>query len=266
MPRKIILHAGFHKTGTSTVQATLRTNRPALKKHVAMRLRPQMKELIHATRGYSTWRDPLTLTKAQLRFEKMLKELPGMPKRTLIISAEELAGHLPGRGHLDDYSAAPVLLYMMWQSAREIFPDTPFEVYLSTRAPDAWLPSAYWEHVKASSMSMEYADFVARYAKAADLAGMAAEIASRMPCPVHSAALETSVGRYLGPTDLLLDLVDIPHDVRETLVPVPPANTRLPQDVLHALLAANRRYKDRDARSIAKRAILKEAADARGAA
>ena len=32
MPRRIILHAGFHKTGTSSIQATLRENRVALKK------------------------------------------------------------------------------------------------------------------------------------------------------------------------------------------------------------------------------------------
>ena len=262
MPRKIILHAGFHQTGTSTVQAVLRENRKAMKKYVALRLRGQMKGLVHATRGYSTWRDPVTLTKAQLRFEKLLAELPGMPKRTLIISAEELAGHLPGRGHAADYSAAPILIHMMWQSAQDAFPDAEFAVYLSTRGPEEWLPSAYWEHVKASSMTMEYTEFTERYARAADLTGMVAEVASRMPCPVHATALEDCGHLPLGPADPLLDLAGIPDDLRATRVPVPRANTRLGDDVLAALLAANHHYNDRAARSIAKRAILKEAADA----
>ncbi|HAC50653.1 MAG TPA: hypothetical protein DCE85_15435, partial [Sulfitobacter sp.] len=81
MPRRIILHPGFHKTGTSSLQATLRANRTALKPHVALRLRWHMKDLLHATRGYSTWRDPLTLLKAEHRFETLLDGLPQMPRR-----------------------------------------------------------------------------------------------------------------------------------------------------------------------------------------
>lgn len=259
MPRRIIIHAGFHKTGTTSVQATLRENRPKLKKQVAMRLRPQMKDLIHATRGYSTWRDPLTLAKAQRRFDRMLADLPAMPKRTLVISAEELAGHLPGRGELKDYSAAPILLYMFWQRAMAAFPQTEFMVYLSTRAPEAWLPSAYWEHVKASSMTLSYDEFLERYAGAADLVGMVSEITSRMPCPVHQSALEETLDLRLGPADPLLDLCDIPLSVRAELTPVRPANTRLDDRVLAALLDANRTISDRAARGRAKKAILAEA-------
>ena len=75
MPRRIIIHAGFHKTGTSTIQATLRENREAMKKHVALRLRWHMKDLVAATRGYSTWRDPLTLIKVQDRFTTLMDEI-----------------------------------------------------------------------------------------------------------------------------------------------------------------------------------------------
>lgn len=259
MPRRIILHAGFHKTGTTTVEATLRENRPKLKKQIAMRLRPQMKELLHATRGYSTWRDPVTLAKVQRRFDRLLAGLPGMPKRTLVISAEELSGHLPGRGELKDYTAAPVLLYTFWQSAMAAFPQTEVMVYLSTRTPEAWLPSAYWEHVRASSMTLSYDAFVDKYSAAADLAGMVTEVTSRMPCPVHHCALEACKDLPLGPADPLLDLCDIPQSVRADLTPVRPVNTRLGDDVLAALLDANRSLTDRDARSAAKKAILAKA-------
>jgi hypothetical protein len=109
MPRRVIIHAGFHKTGTSTIQATLRENRVAMKRHVALRMRWHMKDLVAATRGYSTWRDPLTMIKVQHRFGLMLNELPVMPRRTLIISSEELAGHLPGRDDITDYCALCVL-------------------------------------------------------------------------------------------------------------------------------------------------------------
>lgn len=259
MPRRIIIHAGFHKTGTSSLQATLRENRVAMKQQVALRLRWHMKDLVAATRGYSTWRDPLTMIKVQHRFGTMMNALPGMPRRTLIISAEELAGHLPGRGDLADYSAAPVLLYAFWEIARARYPNAEILIYLSTRAPEAWLASAYWEHVKASNMTMDFAEFAQTYRKAADLDGMVAEVASRVPVPVHHAALENAIALPLGPASPLLDLVGLPAEVLRTLVPVPPANERFGDDVLAALLAINRTQNDPDKRRTAKRQILNEA-------
>ena len=83
MPRKIVIHAGFHKTGTSSVQAVLRANRKALMPSVAIRLKGQMQELMHATRGYSTYGTENALEKVRLRFDALLADLPGMPRRTL---------------------------------------------------------------------------------------------------------------------------------------------------------------------------------------
>lgn len=258
MPRRIIIHAGFHKTGTSTIQATLRENRVAMKKHVALRLRWHMQDLVKATRGYSTWRDPLTLIKVQDRFAKMMNDLPGMPRRSLVISAEELAGHLPGRGDLDSYAAAPELLYTFWDIANSRYPEADIMLYLSTRAPEPWMASAYWEHVKASNMTLSFDAFHARYADAANLDDMVAEIASRVPAPVHHAALEDCRDLLLGPADPLLDLCELPSELRASLVPVPHENTRLGDDVLHALLHANRLHEGApaDKRNAAKAAIL----------
>ena len=260
MPRRIILHPGFHKTGTSSIQATLRANRPALKPHVVLRLRWHMKDLLHATRGYSTWRDPISLLKAEHRFETMLDGLPRMPRRTLVISAEELAGHLPGRGDLDDYSAAPELLDMFCRTLKRRFPRAEIMVYLSTRASEDWLASAYWEHVKASSMTLDLEAFTARYASAVKLDEMVAEIMRRLPCPVHHAALEDCKDLLLGPATPLLNLCDLPPDLMAQLTLPPAANTRLPVDVLQALLDANRQHADDpQARRNAKTAILEQA-------
>ncbi|WP_370399229.1 hypothetical protein [Sulfitobacter sp. JB4-11] len=259
MPRRIILHAGFHKTGTSTLQNTLRENRVRMKKHTALRLRWHMKELVSATRGYSTWRDPVTLDKVQTRFAALMDDLPGMPRRTLIVSAEELAGHLPGRGTLEDYSAAPILLYAYWEIARQRFPQAEIVIYLSTRAAEPWLESAYWQHVETSNMTMDFDAFRDRYHRAADLGGMVAEIASRVPAPVHHCALEDCKDRPLGPADPLLDLCDLPPDVRAALISAPVANARPDAQVRAALLDINRTQQNPNARRAAKDAILKSA-------
>ncbi|MCX7558606.1 hypothetical protein OS190_03445 [Sulfitobacter sp. F26204] len=259
MPRRIILHAGFHKTGTSSIQASLRENRVALKKQIALRLRWHLKDVVSAARGYSTDLDPLTLIKVQLRFGEMVNAIPGMPRRTLIISAEELSGHLPGRGSLADYSASPVLLYTYWEILRAAYPEAEIIIYLTTRAPEPWLASAYWEHVKSSSMTLDFDTFRDTYAKAADLDFMVSEVASRVPTPVFSKSLESCRDLPLGPLDPMLDLCEVPLSVRAALTALPPANRRHRPEILAAMLEANRTFSDPDARQSAKQAILTEA-------
>lgn len=259
MPRRIILHTGFHKTGTTSIAATLRHNRAALKAQVAMRLPPQMRELISATRGYSTWRDPLTLIKAETRFMTLLDALPSMPRRSLIITSEELGGHLPGRGDLMDYGAMPIILYSFWTLIREKFPAADIQIYLSTRNQADWLVSAYWQHVKSSSMTLDMDAFLEKFHKAGNLTHMVNEIASRVPCPTHHCAIEDSKHRPLGPADPILDLCDIPQHIRNTLEPVAVQNIRPDMETLMALLDVNRTVKDPEKRLATKKAIMAKA-------
>lgn len=251
MPRRIILHAGFHKTGTSSVQQVLRANRAILKPELAMRLKGQMKDLMHATRGYSTWRDPLTLAKATRRFGVVLDSLALMPRRVLVISAEELSGHMPGRARLTDYSAAPILL--------QRFPKAEQAIYFSTRDPDAWLRSAYWEHVKSSSMTLSYDDFIGSYEQAVDFEKVISTTKRTIQADVYDTSLEDSDDLPLGPAGPLLDLCDISPELRKKIIPQPAKNQRMDDAVLLALLDANRAYADRDERKAAKQLILAEA-------
>ena len=259
MPRRIVIHAGFHKTGTSSVQQVLRTNRPLLKPWMRSLLKGAMTDLTHAARGYSTWRDPLTLVKFSRRFEALISEHANMPRRTLCLSAEELAGHLPGRDTVADYSAAPALALEMARIASQVHPRAELVFFYSTRAPDPWLRSAYWEHVKSSSLTLDWDDFSAAYAGAADLDRMVDDIASALPHEVRRNRLEDSATLDAGPATPVLDLCGVPRDVLGTLALPAPANEQQDKAVLLDLLAANRNYPDRDARHNAKRAILKAA-------
>jgi len=264
MPRRIVIHPGFHKTGTSTLQQVLRRNRPILKKRMRIVLKGEMQELVHAARGYSTWRDPFTLDKFAQRFRALLERVGEMPRRVLCLSAEELSGHLPGREGIPDYSAAAVLAAEMAQVADAVHPGTPVAFFVTLRDPDSWLRSAYWEHVKASSMTQDWQAFAAATRPGADLAAAADAVAAAVPGPVIRQRLEACAEDPLGPAGPLLDLCGIPEAVRRDLAPVPPANTRRDDRVLLALLAANRDYTDRDARQAAKRAILDAAQEDTG--
>lgn len=259
MPRRIILHAGFHKTGSTTVQDTLRENRAALKSHVALRLPWHLRDVTTATRAYAKDRDPQILETAQEHFDQLLSALPGMPKRTLIISGDDLAGGLPCRNKQPDYAMAPVLLYALWDCARARFPAADVMIHLATRTPVAWLRSVYRDKVRNGSLTLDFDLFSKRFSATAALADMATEIASRVPCPVHVTSLEDSALLSLGPAAPLLDLCDLPEDLRRTLVPGPLPVPALPDTVTEALLEANRTYDVPAQRAAVKTRILAQA-------
>ncbi|WP_299355064.1 sulfotransferase [uncultured Shimia sp.] len=254
---KIIIHAGFHKTGTSSVQATLRHNRTNLKPHAALALKWRIKDLTHAMRGYSTWPDPISLMKVTHRLDQWLNDMPDLKNRGLIVSAEELAGHMPGREEIADYSAAAVLA----REIRDAFvrryrqPDLHF-VY-TTRAASSWLNSAYWEHVKSSSMTITQDTFLGRFPNAANFGSVLDKVQTAVsPYSVTHVPIEDCNTLRLGPAERLLKLAGLTDADLKKFEPILPANTRLPIGVLQELLDLNRNISDREARSAAKKAVL----------
>ena len=256
MTAPLVIHAGFHKTGTSSVQAFLKHNRVHLKPHMAIALKPRLGDVIPAARGYSTWRDPLTLAKFAHRIETFLAALPGVKRRGLLISAEELCGHMPGRAGIDDYSAAPILLTELTRAAQRVWPDPALQVVLTTRARDSWLQSSYWEHVKSSSLTESFDHYAARIGPGADLNAMAGQVADALaPIPLHVLPIEAAPPQ--GPATPILKLFDLPDSVWQALSPVPAKNTRPDPRILEQMLQINRTITDRDARKRAKQALLR---------
>ena len=256
MPRRIVIHAGFHKTGTTSIQQTLKLNRPVLKPVLRSVLRPGMKELVTAARGFSTEGDALSRAKFHNRFGSFLYEQPPMRRRVLCLSAEELSGHLPGRPKTPDYRAAVKLAQDMAAGAHMVFPYAELVFFYTTRNPDDWLASAYSEHVKSSSMTMGFDEFASKYHRAADLEGIIGQVASAVSAKVVHSRLEETLDDTFGPATRLLDICEVPQDVRDQMTRPEPANRRPDRDVMDALLEANRTIKDKAARHAAKEDIL----------
>ena len=224
-----------------------------------MRLKGQMQYLMHTTRGHPTWGGDLTLVTAATHFGAALDDLVAMPKRALLLSAEEFLGHMPGRGDLADYSAAPILLSRYCNEITACFPNIEQVIHFSTRAPESWLQSAYWEHVKSSSMTLDYDAFAKTYEKAAKFEPIIKAVRKQVNVAVHHTALEDCRNLRLGPADPVFDLCDISPSLREKIVPQPINNEPLDKTVLLALLEANRAYADHYERKAAKQIILAEA-------
>ena len=254
---RILVHAGFHKTGTTTVQRTLRTNRPALKSRLVIALPWKLRPLLHAARAYSVYGDPLALAKFTHRAENFVAELPPLSRRDLILCSEELSGHLPGRGGIPDYRATVPLMQELTQALLRRYPEADLSVVYSTRKPERWLESAFWEQVKSSNQTLSLVAFCKQYADAADFGSVLDQIrASIAPARVKTFSLEDCSTARLGPAEPLLTLAGIPQSTLAELTLVEPANTRLPQKVLDHLLLLNRTIEDSPSRTAAKRAYL----------
>lgn len=258
--QRVVIHAGFHKTGTTTAQRTLHANGPLLWPVMALGLRWRLKPVLHAARAWSTWRDDLALVAFTARFDEYLDELD-LGARGLLIASEELCGHLPGRGGIADYAAAPVLMPRLADVLERRFGAALDLTFLFTlrRAGD-WLASAWAEHVKSSRMTLDLKTFRARYTPAADLPGVVARIREAVaPHPVETAWLEDIVEAELGPVTPLLDLMHLAPERRAQIEPQPRANAALPEDVLAEMLEINRRAPDADTAKAAKAALLSRA-------
>jgi len=248
MARKVIIHAGFHKTGTTSVSRFMRQNRQVLAPHAAVLLNGGARDLIQATRGYSRSRDPITMMQIEFRLERLLTSLNAPRERRVFLCIEEISGllpGLPGDGDLEevaDYGAAPALAAIVAEVCQRALTG-PLEVtfYYSTRDPAAWLNSVYWQHVKAQHMTEDRDDFVERFRGAVDFDALLGEIADAVPgCRVAHETLERSSEMEFGPVTPILDLMDLAAPLRARLAPTPPANRGLGRAAREEMLALNR--------------------------
>lgn len=250
-PPLILVHAGFHKTGTSTLQACLHANRALLAPHLRLILRADMVPVARAARALAQGRWALP---RRLRLRRALARLldgvdPADP-RPLLISYEGLSGTVPGFGRVRGYDRAPMMAAEVRRALIHRFgPDAPIAFLYTTRAADAWRRSAYAHLVQYQRVTQDFTGFRAGLAPGApDFDGTLAAIGRAVaPAPVHGAALEDLMRRPLGPAEAVLDLLDLPEALRATLSPMPPQNRGTDQGTIARHLELNRTIADRQA-------------------
>ena len=239
---RLVVHAGFHKTGTSSVQAMLRKNATLLSPHLRILLKADFDGLAEASRSFSLRPSEEALTTAGGRAARMLRRIDPADPRPVLISSEDLSGTLPGRRGLEGYDAAPLLLAGLAEQARARFGDAlDLTFYFSTREAGAWLRSTWWQNLRSTRLQLSFEDYAAGLATAADMARVLEEVAAAVaPATVVSERLEISRDRPEGPLSPLLDLVALPGEVRARLVTLPPVNAEPDIGLAEVFLALNR--------------------------
>ncbi|WP_299722782.1 hypothetical protein [uncultured Tateyamaria sp.] len=233
MVRRLVVHAGFHKTATTTLQNTLAAHSELLAPHAHILLRAEMKGLCEAARHYSKTGTEFDLGLVAYEAALLAED---WTQDTVLLSSEDLSGHMPGRHGLMDYSAAPRLVASMTDAWRAACPKARITWVYTTRAPGPWLASCHVQHLRAVRMTLDAAGYATAYAGSADLDGIVAQL-RRTGADVTALPIEEHGDTLV---DQLLRCADIPAPVRAQVRQVKAANTSPDPDRITALLDLNR--------------------------
>ena len=240
--QQIIVHAGFHKTGTSAVQSFLGKNGKHLWPYMALVLPARIADITRCATLYSVLRDPVSLDEFHHRLTAFLRTLDIGRKRHLLISAEDLAGLIPGRNRQLSYGSSPALMAAIKSAVTQVF-DTQCDLtfYFCTRETDAWLRSSYWQNLRASNLQLGFDAYCDAYDNAADFDTALTEIRHAVgDTHVMAFPLEGTQDLRFGPASPLFDLITLPKETRAALVPVAYHNTQPPQDLVDQIRDLNR--------------------------
>jgi hypothetical protein len=243
----VIVHAGFHKTGTSSLQIYLAQHRDALAPWFdfhgqgAALHRSAVAARIYASRQFP-WR--LKAFRAALR-----ADLPALPDAdTIVLSREQYCGVLPGHRRwngrlIRDFTRAGVPLGRVLKAEliTRFGPGTDVEFLYTTRDDAAWLHSTHGHLLRTLHLTEDLDAFRAGLPDRIDLAAQARRIGARVqPHALHIRSLEELAATRLGPATAVLDLAGVPDDIRAGLPPAAKENSGMSAAMEAAFLALNR--------------------------
>jgi hypothetical protein len=239
--RRVIVHAGFHKTATTSAQKFLRANSKNIWPRCSLALPGKLHKgaALMAVR-YSRYDKPALLDAFGEGLHGTLSKIDQNSSRKILISDENIAGRMPGRDGQLSYNAAPALMARAEDIICDVFgSETDVVFCFTTREPDSWLKSTYKLNLRTSRLTMDEATYTATYAPVADLAGVAKAVADAVTGTVYTVDLADLTGPN-GPAQPLIDLIELPDHRRRKLVPHPVDNTGPDEGLVADLLALNR--------------------------
>jgi hypothetical protein len=241
---KVIFHAGFHKTGTTSVQAALHLHSPALAPTFAIQTRtssPTLLNAAEAARDHSATPSPQTAARLTESLMHWAASLTLTPTQGLLVSCEDFSGHIPGRFGVPDYRAALPITVAIRAALHTHLPRHRLTFLFTTRQPDPWLRAIHWQLSKHDELTQGPVRFARSHAAAADFARLLVALRAQMPdTPVLEADLASLATRHLGPIEALYDAANLPQALRDSLLQPPHANRSPPHDLARVFVKLNR--------------------------
>lgn len=242
-PPRVVVHGGFHKTGTTSAQQFLWSNGDFVFPRAALVLPGKLRHgAARMAVRYSRTGKPGHLSDYKDALAMVLGGLDLGLKRHAVISDENLCGRMPGRDGHEGYDAAPALMAATFDVIREtIHPEADIHFLFTTRDAESWLRSCWLHNLRNSRLELDFDAYRAFHAETANLASTVAAIREAVaPCPVHSVALEDLADNPEGPAAAILQLLDHPRHLRDQMTPAQRLNIAPRPELADKLLEMNR--------------------------
>lgn len=245
-PTRVIVHAGFHKTGTTSLQTYLAANRAALAPHFDFHGPRDMKSAGGLAATYAQRPFPWRRWRFRRAFARFLSGLPAAG--VIVLSNESFCGVMPGhrdwRGRtIQDFrtAAIPLCRDVIAGLRKRFGADVEITFLFTTRGREAWLHSAHGHLLRSIHLTESFDEFRALFAEANELEGEAQQIAAALaPVPVLSQPLEKLADRHEGPAAAILDLLSVPQTLRDGLPPARRKNRRQDSETEAEMIRLNR--------------------------
>ncbi|WP_109312242.1 hypothetical protein [Ruegeria sp. AU67] len=247
--RRVLLHLGLHKTGTTAAQSFLYENRELIWPHFALLLPYKTRKLglSGAATRHSIYGTVGTLSEFSSQTREYLATRNFGTKRGLIVSEENFSGLRPSRNIDQGYAAAPDLAACLVDAIRDRFEDQEVDItiYLSLRQRGAWLRSLWAHDLQRTREVQEFDIFRANMDHLPPLEETVSDIRKKLPSvTVTEEWLEETHLRRFGPGTPFAEFLNLPREKAQLLVPPTKSNSRLPESVLAELLTLNRSHLD----------------------
>ena len=264
---RVIIHPGFHKTGTTSLQQFLDLNANALAPHVRVIMKPQMEDVAKCARDCSNHAGfgsfllgPIRRATFRRQFADLLVRSPLEQGQILLISCEALVGRMPGRDNVKAFDAAAGLAKDMAHVAERHFgSDLDLTFFYTTRSAKSWMKSAYSHLLHQSRFTLSEAEFLAKYKRAGNLDEITHAITKvAAPHRLITSALEETASQPFGPATDLLKLLELPEEVIKNLEAARHLNRKLTNAELDKLKRINSKDVDETELSLMKRRFIRK--------
>lgn len=257
---RVIIHAGYHKTGTTSLQDFLSTNRRALKPWLSYYGKADFLAAGAHARLYGQRPFPWRLWRFRRSFRRFLDGISDAP--VIVLSRETFSGGMPGHRRIGGrlmtgygHAARPLAKVIVAELRRRFGPETAIEFVYTTREREAWIASVYGHLLRSIRLTDDFATFRARFPDLQSPADEAAAMAAYLsPIPVATIALEDHADLPEGPAKAILDLVGVPSGIR--LAPARRGNRGQSDAHRAQFLDLNRTIRDQKALKAAKEHLL----------
>lgn len=259
---QVIVHAGFHKTGTTSMQNFLHQNRDSLAPYFHYYGQQDFMNAGAAARFYAQRPYPHRLLNFRHALRRFLASIPD--HQMIVLSRESFSGGMPGHRMLGGrmitsyHKAARKLSKVIIAELRRRFgPDVEITFLYTTRNREDWIKSVHGHLLRSIDMVDDLEAFAARFAPDYSPTQEAQRMADALaPVPVEIAALEDYSDHPHATAAVVMDLANIPDELRANLPAAPHSNRGQSGKLRSAFLELNRTPMSKSDRKARKQALL----------